>query len=522
MKNKLFIKNALISVSNKDKIASFAKNIEQNNINIFSSGGTAKFLKESNVKVMDVESITDFPEILEGRVKTLHPKIHGGILANRKNTNHLNTLNKYKIPEIDLVVVNLYPFEKIISKESDFDEIIENIDIGGSALIRAAAKNFQNIIVVTQINDYQKIINYIKDNTIIPFEFRRTLAKKAFELTAKYDQIIYNWFNKDTVFPKQMGFVSKKLKELRYGENPHQKAALYSDNSQIKLILNAEQIQGKELSYNNINDSDAAIKLIKEFNRPAIAIIKHTNPCGVAVNSNILKAFDLALAADPISAFGGIIALNQTINKELAIKLSELFVEVIIAPSIKCEAKNILSKKKNTRVLITKKFKKSSKNILEFKSVIGGFLTQEIDNKLIKKSDLEIVSKKQPTSEQIDNMIIGAKIVKHVKSNAIVIIKNLSTIGIGSGQTSRVDACKIAIEKANRIEQINNLNLITNNSIAASDAFFPFADGVNKLINSGIKAIIQPGGSKNDKEIIQVIDEAKICMAFTNVRNFNH
>ena len=521
MTKKFAIKNALISVSDKEGIEIFSKKLKKNGINIFSTGGTFKYLKKHKIDVIEISSITNFPEILDGRVKTLHPKVHGGILADKSNTKHLNTLKEHKIPTFDLVVVNLYPFEETVSKSFSSKKIIENIDIGGPTLIRASAKNYKNIIIITEKKDYELVLDYIKENKNIPLNLRQKLAAKAFSLTSIYDLNINNWFNQKEQFPNNLQLIYQKTSNLLYGENPHQMAAHYNDKKHINKILNSFQIQGKNLSYNNIHDADAAIKLINEFEDPAVAIIKHTNPCSVVTCKSIEKAYELAMKSDKLSAFGGILICNRKLTSKIAYQISKFFFEVVIIPSMEEKAKLILSSKPNIRVLILDKTENSNQNYIQIKSVINGLLIQENNNKIIKRKNLKVVSKIKPTPRQMHDMIFGLKIVKHVKSNAIVICKNGITLGIGSGQTSRVDACNIAIKKSTRVEQRDSANIIKN-SIAASDAFFPFSDGVENLIKSGVKAIIQPGGSVNDQKIIDVADKFNICMVFSNFRNFNH
>lgn len=499
------IRTALISVSDKTGLEKLVSFLSEQGIAMISTGGTAKFISALGIKVIDVSEYTGFPEMMEGRLKTLHPKIHGGLLAKRSDKKHQEEAKEHNIRMIDLLVVNLYPFEKEAS--------IENIDIGGPAMIRSAAKNHESVVVVTDAGDYETLIQEIKNNNgATSIEFRKKMAAKAFSRTAEYDSTIANWFSKDNIFPKKLNISAKLRYNLSYGENPHQKAALYISGSDG--IANAPQLQGKDLSYNNLNDADAALNLVYSFNDPACAIIKHANPCGVGIASTISDAYDKALASDPVSSYGGIIAFNRTLDKVTANKFAKMFVEVIIAPEIDDAAKEILSLKKNLRILISQKPKSS----IQIKSISGGFLTQEDDTKLVTADQLEIVTENKPTNSEIKEMLFAFNICKYVKSNAIVITHNGATIGIGAGQTSRVDSVKIAIDKAKEFDHKKYLK----ESVLASDAFFPFADGLVIAAEAGVKNVIQPGGSIRDNEVIEAANKYGVAMAFTKERHFRH
>ena len=523
------IKRALISVSNKKGIVKFANALNNAGIKIISTGGTFSELKKANIEVKDVSSVTNFPEILDGRVKTLHPKIHGGLLNIRSNENHQRTINEQKIENIDLLVVNLYPFEDTIKNKSDYKTCIENIDIGGPAMIRAAAKNHDNVGVIVDPNDYNEIINEMNDNDLsLTKETLKKLALKAFARTAAYDSMISNWLSNELDIPlgkyKSIGGIEHQ--NLRYGENPHQKAKFYNDGSNVCGLITANQIQGKELSYNNINDTNAAFELVSEFDpnlKSAVAIIKHANPCGVATGDSLNSAYKKALRCDSVSAFGGIIALNKELDSETAKEISKIFTEVIIAPSINDEAKNILSSKKNLRVLITGGLANPEKSGVMIKSVAGGFLAQTKDNITVDKENLKVVTKRQPSEQELDDLLFAFKVAKHVKSNAIVYAKNGSTVGIGAGQMNRLDSSRIAARKSDDAAKMINLEEpLAVGSVVASDAFFPFADGLMAAADAGVTAIIQPGGSIRDDEVIEAANNAGLAMLFTGIRHFNH
>ncbi|QDC45677.1 bifunctional phosphoribosylaminoimidazolecarboxamide formyltransferase/IMP cyclohydrolase [Candidatus Methylopumilus universalis] len=516
------IKRALISVSDKKGIIDFAKILIKYNVEILSTGGTAKLFAENNIPVIEVSDYTGFPEMLDGRVKTLHPKIHGGILGKRDDEKHLQTMIKSNIPLIDLVVVNLYPFEATISKENcPLSEAIENIDIGGPAMIRSSAKNYNGVAVVTDSSDYKMIEDALKKNDgALNLECRFILAKKAFEHTAKYDLAISNYLNgldtnKNVTYPKKLNLAFNKKMDLRYGENPHQSASFYVDEIATKgSLASFKQLQGKELSYNNLNDADTAWECVKSFKLPSCVIVKHANPCGVASSKDLLDAYKKAFSTDPTSSFGGIIACNTALDKNTASQIISQFVEVVIAPSYEAESLKIFESKPNIRLLevtLDNNF-----NGFELKKIGGGLLVQSPDNFNIDMDHCKIVSKLKPNQEQMADMLFAWRVAKYVKSNAIVFCKNNQTLGIGAGQMSRVDSTKIASIKA----QNANLDLI--NSVVASDAFFPFRDGIDVLATAGAKCVIQPGGSLRDEEVISAADELGLVMLFTGYRHFRH
>ena len=517
------IKTALISVSDKSGLEKVVQLLKEHNIKIVSTGGTARSIADMGVDVTDVSSLTNFPEMMDGRVKTLHPNVHGGLLSKRDDKNHVNSQEVHGIEDIDLIIVNLYPFEQTIKSEKNEEICIENIDIGGPAMLRSAAKNHKFVTVVTDISDYDELINEInKSSGSTTLEFRKKLAAKTFSTTAYYDSLISNWFYRNTEEPIKKFSTSAELSStLRYGENPHQSASLYKSSMQQSGIPYAKFLQGKELSYNNINDSDAALQLIKEFdqNVPTVAIIKHANPCGVASASSLSDAYLKAFSCDTTSAFGGIIAANQIINEDTAKEIIKIFTEVIIAPGISEGAEKIFKTKNNLRILVLPSLHK--KHISQnFKSIEGGILVQSGDIKQTKKSDLKIVTQKEPTDDQMNDMLFAFKVCKHVKSNAIIYVKNQKTIGIGAGQMSRVDSAKIASQKNSEMESSDENSL--KDSVVASDAFFPFSDGLLVTISSGATAVIQPGGSIKDDEVIEAADSAGISMVFTGVRHFRH
>jgi len=507
------IKNALISVSDKKGISKFASDLKKLGFNILSTGGTAKKLKEDNIDVIEISKYTGFPEMMDGRVKSLHPKIFGGILALRNNSEHMDQAKDNNIEMIDLVAVNLYPFEETVAKNASFEEAIENIDIGGPTLLRAAAKNYEDVKVVVDPNDYDQVLKSIKNNDN---KINKELALKVFEHTARYDSIINNYFMEKFnggKFPHTLNMTFKKKQDLRYGENPHQKAAFYLDPITFESsVSTAKQLHGKELSFNNILDTDNAFELVKEYHEPAAAVIKHTNPCGCAVAKNIDEAFIKAYEADKLSAFGGVIALNRSCTKKIAEIISQIFVEIVICPKFENDALKILKRKKNIRLLETKDAKKSGKNI-EARKVVGGLLVQKGTLPIINEKDLKIVSKRKPTPEEIKQMLFAYKTCYHTKSNSIIFAKDNSAIGIGAGQQSRVVSVKIASEKAREKAK---------GAVMASDAFFPFRDGVDEAAKAGITAIIHPGGSVRDEEVIKAADEHGIAMVTTGVRLFWH
>lgn len=518
------IKQALISVSDKSGILEFAKGLHQLGVTILSTGGTAKMLVDNDIPVTEVADYTGFPEILDGRVKTLQPKIHAGILARRDLPDHMATLEKYSIPTIDLVVVNLYPFSATIANpDSTTNDAIENIDIGGPTMVRAAAKNYQHVAIVTDSKDYSSILTEMRANGgTISNGTCFDLAKKAFSHTAAYDSAISNYLTAikpdgtRSEYPAQINFNFVKVQDMRYGENPHQNAAFFRDLDAIPGgIANYTQLQGKELSYNNIGDADAAWECVKTFEQPACVIVKHANPCGVAIADAPLNAYRLAYATDPTSAFGGIIAFNCELDAETATDITaNQFVEVIIAPSVSEGARLVVAAKQNVRLLTVPLFK--SHNQYDFKRVNGGLLVQSPDILDIQIGQLRVVTKIQPTHEQLQDMLFAWRVAKYVKSNAIVFCKDGHTLGVGAGQMSRVDSTRIATIKA----QNAACSLI--DSVVASDAFFPFRDGIDVLTEAGAKAVIQPGGSVRDDEVIAAADEHGLVMVFTGYRHFRH
>jgi len=512
------IKRALISVSDKENILDLAKVLIDYNVEIISTGGSAKLLKDNSIKVIEVSEYTNFPEMLDGRVKTLHPKIHGGILANRNIKNHLETLKQNDINEIDLVVVNLYPFQQAIKKEScTLDEAIENIDIGGPTMIRAAAKNFQSVAVLTDPNDYSEFIKKMNVNQgSLDVESRFMLAKKAFLHTAQYDGAISSYLSKgNQLLPNVLTKVLEKTMDMRYGENPHQVAAFYKENEYLPGALsNFSQLQGKELSFNNLNDSDNAWECVKSFDEPSCVIVKHANPCGVCSGANVIDAYKGAFLTDPTSAFGGIIAFNKELDSKTASLIINQFAEVIIAPNFTDEALSIFKTKPNIRLLRIPTEKVAGQ--LDFKKIGGGWLVQTADDHELDINQCEVVTKLKPDMENLLDLKFAWQVAQYVKSNAIVFCKNKKTIGVGAGQMSRVDSTKIAAIKA------ENAGLNLKNSVVASDAFFPFRDGIDVLASYGAKYVIQPGGSLKDNEVIQAANEHGLVMLFTKIRHFKH
>jgi phosphoribosylaminoimidazolecarboxamide formyltransferase/IMP cyclohydrolase len=515
---KLKVKNALISVSNKENLFSLLKTLEKFKINIISSGGTYTAIKKLGYNCTELSKYTGFREMLDGRVKTLHPKIHAGILHDRQNKKHQNEMNRQNFPSIDLIIVNFYPFQKIVTSTKNPKKIIENIDIGGPTMVRAAAKNFNNVAIVTNRNDYGSLIKELETfNGKTSLKFRELMSSKAFGLTAYYDAMIANWFNKKLKieFPERKTLFGRKLKKLRYGENPHQESSIYvSDYDDEQLVFN--QIHGKELSYNNYNDIFASLEILHSLKKNSgTVIIKHANPCGVSENKIPLISFKNAYTSDPISAFGGVIACNYKIDRKIATEINKNFLEVILAKRFDKDALRILKSKKNLRIIDISNFE-LKKNI-SIKSYDRSFLIQTKDNIVIDKKKLRCVTKLKPSKNELAEIQFAFNICKHVKSNSIVLCNNFSTIGIGAGQPSRLDSCKIAVQKAKQFQSSK-----IKNSIAASDAFFPFTDGINVLIKAGVKTIIQPGGSIRDQEIINSANKAKIKMLFTGIRHFNH
>ncbi len=512
------IKTALISVSDKTDLSIVLKTLNKYKVKIISSGGTYNSIKQLGYPCTEVSMYTGFKEMLDGRVKTLHPKIHAGILHDRSNKKHTQEMSRQKFPSLDLIVVNFYPFQKIVTNSKNNKEIIENIDIGGPTMVRAAAKNFKNVLIITSKSDYSDLINEINKNKgKTTLNFREYMSSKAFGLTAYYDAMIANWFNQklNIKFPERKTIFGRKFKQLRYGENPHQKSSIYINNYNDKE-LGLNQMGGKELSYNNYNDIFASLEILFSLkNIAATVIVKHANPCGVSVNKVPLVSFKNAYACDPISAFGGVIACNFKINKTIADEINKSFLEVILARGFEKDALNVLNKKKNLRIIDISKYKK--KNQSSIKTFDGSFLIQEKDNSIFNKKDLKYVTKNKPTLKELKEIEFAFNISKYVKSNAIVLTNNFSTIGIGAGQPSRLDSCRIAVQKAKQFQTSK-----IKNSIAASDAFFPFADGVKSLIAAGVRIFVQPGGSIRDQEVINVVNKAKAKMIFTNIRHFNH
>lgn len=520
------IKRALISVSDKTGIEALAGALNKFGVQILSTGGTAKIIKESGIAVKDVSEYTGFPEMMDGRVKTLHPKIHGGLLALRQNKSHMEQAKKHHIEMIDMVVVNLYPFEKTAAKKGvALEEAQEFIDIGGPSMLRSAAKNYKSVAVVTNPRQYPDIIKEFEQNRGSLSELTlKNLAVEVFKRTSEYDSAIYRYLRqksetrsqKSEQFPDSLNLSFEKAQDLRYGENPHQKAAFYKDpGSQEAGVSDARQLQGKELSFNNIIDLNAAIEIVKDFERPAASIIKHTNPCGAAAADSLSQAYMDALECDRLSAFGSIVAFNGRVDRKLAeVVMKEAdFVECVIAPSFDNGAQEAFSKKKNLRLLEVPGFRKTSEKEPDFKKVVGGLLVQALDLKVAQVKDLEVVTKKAPTDEQMHSLLFGWKIVKHVKSNAIVLCRGTKTVGIGAGQMSRVDSVIIACRKAGKKAK---------GAVLASDAFFPKPDAIEQAHRAGITAVIQPGGSKADEQIIEVCNKYGMSMAFTGTRHFKH
>ena len=512
------IKTALISVSDKTDLSVVLKTLNKHKVKIISSGGTYESIKRLGYHCTEVSTYTGFKEMLDGRVKTLHPKIHAGILHDRSNKKHSREMSRQKFPSLDLIVVNFYPFQKIVTNSKNNKEIIESIDIGGPTMVRAAAKNFKNVLIITNKSDYSDLIKEIEKNKgKTTLNFREYMSSKAFGLTAYYDSMIANWFNKklNIKFPERKTIFGRRFKQLRYGENPHQKSSMYINNYNDKE-LGLNQLGGKDLSYNNYNDIFTSLEILFSLkNIPATVIVKHANPCGVSIDKSPMTSFKNAYACDPISAFGGVIVCNFKINKTIAEEINKNFLEVILAKGFEKDALNILNKKTNLRIIDISKYKQ--KNQTTIKTFDGSFLVQEKDKSIFNKKDLEFVTKNKPTLKELKEIEFAFNISKYVKSNAIVLTNNFSTIGIGAGQPSRLDSCKIAVKKARQF-QANKIK----NSIAASDAFFPFADGVKSLIEAGVRIFVQPGGSIRDQEVINAVNKVRAKMVFTNIRHFNH
>jgi phosphoribosylaminoimidazolecarboxamide formyltransferase/IMP cyclohydrolase len=508
------IKKALISVSNKKNLKKLLKVLTKYKIELISSGGTYKEIKKLKFKCLELSEYTGSPEILGGRVKTLHPKIHAGILSKRNNKSHKDDLKTNNFEEIDLVIVNFYPFEKTLKQTNNHIKIIENIDVGGPTMVRAAAKNYNDVTVVTSPKQYELLISEIEENDgSTTLDFREKMSLDAFSETAYYDAVISNYFNKikKNYFPKKKVIFGNLIEKLRYGENPHQQAGIYSKTESLDI----KQIHGKQLSYNNYNDIFAALTISKSLpNNLGTVIVKHANPCGVSIHKNSLNSYQLALACDPVSAFGGIVSCNYKVNKTLAIKLNDIFLEVIIANGFDSEALKILKNKKNLRLIDATTF--TMKNLVRFNSTSESFLTQSEDIKKFNIKNFKIVSKKKPNKSQLKSLIFAFTVCRYVKSNAIVLASQETTVGIGSGQPSRLDSCQIAIDKMNKFQDSNE------EVVAASDAFFPFVDGIEKLVQSGVTAVIQPSGSIRDKEIIKFANQTNTILVFSKTRHFRH
>jgi len=512
------IRRALISVSDKTGLVEFAAALAAAGVEILSTGGSAKALRDAGVAVKEVSEHTGFPEILDGRVKTLVPQVHGGILGRRDLPEHLAQMQAHGIAPIDLVAVNLYPFEATVARGAAFEDCIENIDIGGPAMIRSAAKNHDSVAVLTAPEHYATVLAELAAQGGTTLATRRALAAAAYSRTAAYDAAISGWFatQNGEEYPASFAIAGSLKQTLRYGENPHQSAAFYAAAPERFGVATARQVQGKELSYNNFNDTDAAFECVAEFAEPAIVIVKHANPCGVAIAGSVVEAWDAALACDPVSAFGGIVALNRTLDEATAAKISTIFTEVIIAPDADAGAQALLAKKKNLRLLLTGGLPDPAAAGVVFKSLAGGFLVQSRDAGRILPADLKAVTKRAPSAAEIEDLIFAFRVCKHVKSNAIVYVKDRATIGVGAGQMNRVDSARIAAWRG------KEAGLNFDGCVVASDAFFPFADGLQAAVSAGAKAVIQPGGSIRDAEVIAAADEAGIAMVFTNMRHFRH
>ncbi|MBX6746937.1 MAG: bifunctional phosphoribosylaminoimidazolecarboxamide formyltransferase/IMP cyclohydrolase, partial [Acetobacteraceae bacterium] len=515
------IRRALLSVSDKTGLVEFGRFLAGRGVEILSTGGTAKALREAGIPVKDVSEHTGFPEILDGRVKTLVPQVHGGLLGRRDLPEHQAQMRQHGIAPIDLVAVNLYPFEATVAKGAGFEDCIENIDIGGPAMIRSAAKNHAHVVVLTEPAQFAEVQAEIEAKGGTTLALRRKLAAAAYARTAAYDAAISGWFARQEgeEFPPRLAIAGVLKQGLRYGENPHQRAAFYLDGTGRPGIATAVQVQGKELSYNNLNDTDAAFEAVAEFERPAIVIVKHANPCGVAMADDLAGAWDLALRCDPVSAFGGIVAANRKLDAAAAEKIAAIFTEVVIAPDADDAAKEVFAKKKNLRLLLTGGMPDPAAPGLAFRSVAGGFLAQSRDAGRVTEADLKVVTKRAPTPQEMSDLLFAFRVCKHVKSNAIVYAKGGATVGIGAGQMSRVDSARIAAWKSEEAAKAAGLDQpLARGSVVASDAFFPFADGLQAAAAAGATAVIQPGGSIRDNEVIAAADAAGLAMVFTGMR----
>ncbi len=511
------MRRALISVFYKDGIIEFAKELIKLDWEVISTGGTSKILKDAGIKVLEVEEVTNFPEMLDGRVKTLNPFIHGGLLYRRDNEEHVEKVKEMDIQPIDMVVNNLYPFEETIKKDGvTHEEIIENIDIGGPSMIRAAAKNYQDVIVIVDPEDYSKVLDELKETKDVSLKTKEYLAGKVFNYTAYYDGMISAYFNKinEIDFPKYMALPFKHEQGLRYGENPHQSAAFYRETTKISgTLAGGNQLHGKELSFNNINDANGALKILKEFTEPTVVAVKHTNPCGIGSGKDILEAYNRAYECDPDSIFGGVLACNREVEKEVAQKINSIFIEIVMAPSFSYEALEILKKKKNIRLIQIDNIMDNDYPEYDLKKVLGGLLVQNRDTFLFNEGDLKVVTRKTPTKEEMEDLIFAWKSAKNMNSNGVVIAKDKATIGIGLGEVNRFWAVEEAIQRSkDRIK----------GSVLASDGFFPFSDSIEALGKAGVTAIIQPGGSLKDEEVIEAANKNNIAMILTGVRHFKH
>jgi phosphoribosylaminoimidazolecarboxamide formyltransferase/IMP cyclohydrolase len=528
--DRIKVERALLSVSDKTGLADLGRALAVHGVELVSTGGTARTLREAGLEVRDISDLTGFPEMMDGRVKTLHPKVHGGLLAVRDDPAHAAAMAAQAIAPIDLVVVNLYPFAETVARGAVRDEVIENIDIGGPSMVRSAAKNHAYVAVVTDPADYPTLIRTLdEDDATTPLALRKYLAAKAFSATASYDSTIAQWFafaDQGKIFPETLPLTMRRGPELRYGENPHQKAALYLPaGPHSRGIAQAEQVQGKALSYNNYNDADAALELVSEFREsgPACVIVKHANPCGVAVSASLEEAYRSALAADTVSAFGGIIAVNQMLNRAAAEAMTEIFTEVVIAPDADEAAREVFARKKNLRLLLTGDLPDPARSGLALKSIAGGFLLQSRDNGRASAAGLRVVTRRAPTEQELADCLFAWTVAKHVKSNAVVYAKGGCTAGIGAGQMNRLESARIAAWKArDAAEKAGWPEPRTHGSAVASDAFFPFADGLLAAVEAGATAVIQPGGSIRDEDVIAAADEADLAMVFTGMRHFRH
>ena len=517
------IGRALISVSDKSGLVELGRALAARGIEIVSTGGTSAALAKGGVMALDVADLTGFPEMMDGRLKTLHPRVHGGLLAIRAEPAHQAAMFANDIRPIDLLVVNLYPFEAALARGADFEDMIENIDIGGPAMIRAAAKNHRDVAVIVDVADYDALRQEMAEHGGgTSLKFRRALAQKAYARTAAYDSAISNWLARETgeTQPAWRAFGGRLANPLRYGENPHQGAAFYVTPDARPGVASARQVQGKALSYNNINDTDAAYECVAEFSEAAVAIVKHANPCGVATGASLLEAYEKALACDPVSAFGGVVALNRRLDAAAARKIVEIFTEVIIAPDADADAIEIVAGKKNLRLLLAGALPDPSAAGLTVRSVAGGLLVQDRDNGGLDEGGLKVVTRRAPTAAEMRDLQFAWRVCKHVKSNAIVYVRDSATVGVGAGQMSRVDSSRVAVRKAE--DAAKGGEPLTKGSVVASDAFFPFADGLMAAIEAGATAVIQPGGAQRDAEVIAAADAAGVAMVFTGMRHFRH